>query len=190
MEDKELSNQDRLALITQMIGEAKSNYTRGGSFHFLLWGWVVLLANLGHYAIDVFTSYPHPYVVWLLTIPAGIGSGIYGYRMSQRSPVVSHLDRLYGRVWMAVGMGIVTTLAYMPFLNYQHNPVILLMAAIGTFISGEMLKFRPLAFGGVALAVAAMICFQVNPSTQYLVAAAGIFAGYLIPGYLLKRTER
>lgn len=190
MEEKPLSESESLRLITDMIQKAKRNYQKGGSFHILLWGWVIMLANFSHYIIQSFTSFEHPYMVWLVTIPAGIISGVYGARQSRNARVSSHLDNIYGQIWLAVGFAIVVVLLFMGNLNFNHNAVILLFSGIGTYISGRLLRFTPMYWGGLALGIAAVIAFNVAEVNQYLVAGFGILVGYLIPGYLLKKNEK
>ncbi|RED99834.1 DUF92 domain-containing protein [Marinoscillum furvescens] len=190
MKDKALTHEESLNMITAMIRQAKSNYQKGGSFYFLLWGWVVMLANFAHYYFLSFTSFEHPYIAWLVTIPAGIGSAIYGARQKQQAGVTTPMERLYGHVWAAVGVGIILALMFMRQLDFNHSAVILLLAAIGTYISGQMLRFKPLVFGGVALLLASILAFNVPVVDQLLVGGIGILAGYLVPGYLLKNKEK
>lgn len=187
---KELTKEESLALITDMIGQAKRNVAKGGSFYFLMWGSVVMLANLGHYLIETNNWYEHPYIVWVLMIPAGIASMIYGAKQDRETKVKSHLDRLYSMIWLAVFIGILIVLFFMKDLNYNINAVILSFAAIGTFISGQALRFNPLIMGAVALWATSILAFNVTPVDQYLVGAIGIFAGYLVPGYLLRKAEK
>jgi len=188
MSDKELTKEESLELITEMIGQAKRNFARGGSFYFLLWGWVVMLANIGHYILTVI-DYSMPYIVWAATIPAGIASMVYGARIEKRMKVRSHLDRMYGFIWLGVFIGVVIILYFMANVNYNVNAIILTFAGLGTFLSGLMLRFSPLVIGGFALWISSIIAFNLPPNDQYLVGAVGILAGYLIPGYLLKRAE-
>ncbi|MEP1035414.1 hypothetical protein [Ekhidna sp.] len=190
MSNKELSKDESLALITNMIGQAKHNVAKGGSFYFLLWGWVVMIANIGHYLIAKYDWLDYPYIVWILTIPAGIISMVHGAKRSKEAKVKSHLDRLYSQIWMAVFVGVLIILFFMSDINYNANAIILVFAGIGTFISGQALRFSPLIMGGVALWVASIIAFNLPPLDQYLVGAAGILAGYLIPGYLLRKAEK
>ena len=188
MSNRELTNEESLSLITDMIGQAKRNIARGGSFYFLLWGWVVMSANLGHYFISTYALYKHPYIVWVLTIPAAVASIVHGSVKRRRAPVKGHLDRLYGLIWMSVFIGVMIILFFTK-VDQNLNAIILTFAGIGTFISGCALRFNPLILGGIALWLASIVAFQVNPIDQYLVGAVGILAGYLIPGYLLKRAE-
>ncbi|MEO9870025.1 hypothetical protein [Ekhidna sp.] len=188
MSNKELSQDESLALITDMIGQAKRNVAKGGSFYFLLWGWVVMLANLGHYLIAKYDWYEHPYIVWVLTIPAAIASMIYGAK--REGSVRSHLDRMYSQIWLSVFIGVIIILFFTTNENYDTNAIILTFAGIGTFISGQALRFSPLTMGGIALWVASIIAFNMDPIDQYLVGAIGILAGYLVPGYLLRKAEK
>ena len=72
---------------------------------------------------------------------------------------------------------------------YRKFAFILLFAMGGTYISGQMLNFRPLVMGAFALLVSGIVCFNVSMVDQYLVGAIGILLGYLIPGYMLKSRE-
>ncbi|SNS60344.1 hypothetical protein SAMN05421640_0831 [Ekhidna lutea] len=189
MSNKELSKDESLALITDMISQAKRNVAKGGSFYFLLWGWVVMFANLGHYLIAKFDWLDYPYIVWTLTIPAVIASIVYGAKKSKEK-VKSHLDRLYSQIWLAVFIGVIIILFFMGNVNYNVNAIILTFAGIGTFISGRALRFQPLVAGGIALWISSIVAFNLHPIDQYLVGAVGILAGYLIPGYLLRKAEK
>jgi hypothetical protein len=190
MSNKELSKEESLALITNMIGQAKRNVAKGGSFYFLLWGWVIMLANLGHYTIEKYDLYEHPYIVWILVIPAMIASMVYGTKKERAAGVTSHYDRVYSTIWISIFISIMTILIFMGKLSFNHNAVILLFSGMGTFLSGSLLRFKPLMFGGIALWVASIVAFNVSIIDQYLVAAVGLIVGYLIPGYLLKKVEK
>ncbi len=189
MSDKELSKEESLDLIMNMIGVAKRNVAKGGSFYFLLWGSVVMLADLGHYIIATYNLHESPHLIWVITIPASIASMIYGMMQDRKAVVKSHLDRMYGLVWLAVFFGVLTILFFLAKVSYDVTAIILTFAAIGTFISGTMLRFTPLILGGIALWISSIVAFNVSYVDQYLVGAIGIFAGYLVPGYLLKKAE-
>ncbi|NQZ77034.1 MAG: hypothetical protein HRT61_13165 [Ekhidna sp.] len=189
MNEKQLSKEESLELITNMIGQAKRNVAKGGSFYFLLWGWVVALANLGHYLIEKFSWYEHPYIVWILMIPAMIITMIHSARRDRNAKVVSHYDKVYTHLWMAVFIAIIVLLFSMHRLDFNHNAVILLFSGLATYLSGFLLKFKPLILGGIALGVSALIAFNVSVNDQYLVASIALILGYLIPGYLLKKAE-
>jgi len=187
MENK-MSANESLEIISKAISQAKSNAGRGGSFQIIWWGWIIALANLGHYFLDV-QGYEHPYIVWILTIPAATVSGIYGYRQGKKSKITTHMDEVYGQIWIAVFVVIITLVVFMAKLGYNHNPAILCVAGIGMYVTGVLLRFKPVIAGAVLLWLGAIVAFNVDITSQYLVAGITIMIGYLIPGYILKKAE-
>ena len=183
--ESQLTHEESLRTISQMINTAKGN-VREGSFFFLLWGWVVAICNFGHYLLLTQTDYEHPYIIWALTFPAAIVSAIYGARLKKKTEFVSYYDRLYSLVWIAMGVGITLVIIFGQRINFNINPVVLLFAGSGTFLSGQLLKFKPLILGGVALWLSAAIAFNVSEPYQYLIGCIGIILGYLVPAYMLK----
>lgn len=185
----QLTHEQSLSLITEMISQAKRNVARGGgSNQILLWGWTIAFANFGHYTLD-YLGFGAPYMIWLITIPAAIASAVMGVKMRQ-SGVVGHIDRVYGKVWLAAGVGIVISLVMMQKIGFNHNGIILVIAGMGMFITGSLLKFRPIVWGSFLLWVAAIISFNLPIMQQYLLSGTAIMLGYLVPGYMLKKAER
>lgn len=183
-----LSASESLEIITAMIAEAKGNVRRN-SFYLLFWGWVAVVANLGMYVLTG-VGYPHPYAVWLITIPAWAVTFYKMWTTKRRANVVTHLDRITGRLWIIFGITIFLFALFGSHINYQINPLVLLTAAIPTMVSGTILKFRPLVVGGVFFWISGALCFLVPMQLQSLVAAAGMVCGYLIPGYMLKYRKK
>ena len=69
--------------------------------------------------------------------------------------------------------------------NYAF-PIYILFYATGTFISGGLLRFKPLQIGGILCWVLAVAATMVSYQNQILLSAFAIFVSYLVPGYLLK----
>lgn len=180
-----LTPQQSLDMITALINQAQGKM-RKNSFYFLLWGWTVALANFGMYGLMRFTDYAHPYIVWTLTIPAWIITMIYGSRQDKQAAVSTHLDKINMWLWICYGITILPVVFFMSKINYNLNPIILTITAVPTFLTGIMLRFRPLLYGGINFWIFGIICFLVDNQTQYLVGGFAILLGYLVPGYLLK----
>ncbi|MCV9388870.1 hypothetical protein [Reichenbachiella ulvae] len=188
--EKQMTHEESLKIITEMIQQAKSSYSRGGSFYFLLWGWVYLGASIGFYVSMKWSLMEHPELIWLLTVPAVIWTIVRSVRSAKNSSSTSHLQSLHHQLWIAIGVGIGISLFFMPQLGFYHNAVILTLSGIGTYMTSRIMKYNPLMIGAFILWVAAVVSFIVPMTEQYLVAGIGIFAGYLIPGYLLKKEEK
>jgi hypothetical protein len=187
-EKENLSPQQSLDVITAMINQSQGKM-RNNSFYFLIWGWTVALANFGMYGLMKLSDYPHPYIVWLITIPAWVVTMIYGSRQDKQAAVNTHLDKINMWLWICYGITLLPIVIFMSKINYNLNPIILTVTAVPTFITGIMLRFRPLLFGGINFWIFGILCFFVDYQTQYLMGGVAIFLGYLVPGYLLKNTR-
>jgi hypothetical protein len=64
---------------------------------------------------------------------------------------------------------------------------ILLVAAMPTFISGIVLKFKPLVWGGVSMWVLALTAHFGGDIVSGLSVPVAMITGYLLPGYLLRK---
>ncbi|MCU0420851.1 MAG: hypothetical protein MUC38_14460 [Cyclobacteriaceae bacterium] len=184
-ETDKLSPQQSLELITGMINEAKGN-VRNNSFYYLLWGWVLVAAHLGSFTLNEI-DFPYPYAVWLIIIPAWIASFVHGSRQAKKQlRTVTHLERVNISLWSGFGVLAVVIPFFGSFINYQINPIILLVGSLVTVISGIILKYRPLVIGGALIFACGLVSFFLSSQQQSLIAALAIAVGYLVPGYLLK----
>jgi len=179
-----------LQLITEMIGNAKSNLAKGGSFYFLLWGIVGALANFTIYYMISFTDITNWYYVWLISLPAVVVTIFYGKRQAARAKVTGPIDHLYGQIWIGIFVAMVISLVFMAKINYAINPTMLIYSGIGTYITGMLSRYRPLVVGAIILWVCAVIIFLIPINYQFLMAGIGIIAGYVIPGLMLRKEER
>jgi len=183
-ESPNLSAEQSLDIITTMIHQAKGN-ARRNSFYFLLWGWVVAIANLGMFLLTQL-DYSRPYIVWLITIPAWILSLYKGFRQNRQDQIHTHLDSISIALWFSFAVCIFTVIGFGYKINYQISPVILLVSAIPTVVSGVVFRFRPLLIGGILFWLCGIACFLVGAAYQPLVGTVAIAGGYLIPGYMLQ----
>lgn len=186
--EKSILNEQSLSITTEMINQAKSNYSSGGSFHFLLWGWVGTLTNIGFYVL-IQLGIENAYYIWFTTVIAGIISFMVEFRRRSKQLSSSHFDRLYGQIWVAAGIGMIVTLISMSQINFNHNAIILIIAGMATYTSGQLMKFRPLITGSLVLFIAGGIAFNLSVPDQSIAAGIAIGLGYLLPGYLLKNRE-
>src|SRR5262245_30627021 len=136
-DSENLSAQESLDLITSMINQAKGNIHKN-SFYFLLWGWTILICNLGVFVMLRFLHVANPFWIWLLTIPAWIISAIYG-RNQEHSGTSTHLDQINKWLWICFGLICFTVVLFGYKINFQINPIICTVAAVPTFVSGIML---------------------------------------------------
>lgn len=185
-EETPLNERQSLDLIQTMIRQAQNRFSDDGS-QYLLWGWLVLIASLLHYALLRTTYADYGPLAWLLMPMGGVGAFLLGRRSAQRQ-TRTHLDRVMTFLWSAVGAAIGLTFAItFGQAHYQVTyPILLVLYGVGLFTSGGLLRFRPLQFGGGACWGLAMACTQVSFENQLLCLAAGVLVGYIVPGFVLR----
>lgn len=183
--EKLMTGEESLKIIAEMINKTKVNIQQG-SFHLLFWGWLILVCSLGDPLLTRFTSYPHPYYVWLLTIPGIFVSLIYGFVNGRKAKVHTYADRIYMWVWI----GFLASFLVL-FLIHSKNletisPYILMLVGFATFVSGFIIKFNPLIIGALIFWIIAVIVSFTDPLIAPFGMPLAVITGYLIPGYMLK----
>ena len=188
-DQENLTAQQSLDIITAMIRQAKGNVS-SNSFHFLLWGATIMIANLGVYFTLLYTNDILLATKFFgLTIVSAVISVVYGAMKSRKQSVKTILDIANTWVWVAYACLCFTIAFFGSKINYQINPILIGMAAIPTLISGIILRFKPLMFGGVALWIFGIILFLFPGPIQFLISAIAVAVGYLIPGIMLKKSN-
>lgn len=189
MEQKEqLTQEESLEIITRMINTAKGN-VRSGSFYFLFWGWLTVIACAGQFFIDQFTEFEQPYLVWVIAIPGWIITMIYGYKQSGKRRVKTYSDGLIMWIWLGFVFSIINVIVGGAYYNFNIHALILLFAGMATFSTGLIIRFKPLILGGSTFWIFSPIALYLGLAYAPMVTAVAIVVGYMIPGYLLKKEE-
>ncbi|MCB0495198.1 MAG: hypothetical protein KDC79_03630 [Cyclobacteriaceae bacterium] len=184
--ESNLTEKDSLKLITEMIKAAKGNANQS-FFHIILWGWVISIISIAQFIMIRYTELGHiSSSVWLLTIPFGIFSFVYGYREGKKEKVRTFIDSIYAWIWVAFIISLILVLV-ISFRNVMSiTPLVLVIAGFATFLSGQVIKFKPLIWGGIAFWAWSLVAFGLQNELNLIINAVAIVTGYLIPGYMLK----
>ena len=183
--EKMMTGEESLKIITEMINRTKVTI-RQGSFHLLFWGWLITVCSLSEWVITNLTHYAHPYYVWILVIPGAFVSMIYGAVTGRKAKVHTYADVLY--MWTWIGFLFAAIVLFIVQSDRMENitPYILLLAGFPTFLSGFIVKFKPLIAGGICFWVIAILVHFAGPSLALLGTPVAMLTGYLIPGYMLR----
>lgn len=187
-EEKSMSEKESLDLISSMIGKAKNHYTESGSSA-LLWGISNVIVFVLVYLQRTVHGFNFPFSPFYLMIIAAVLQ-IYFYRKERRmNKTISYKDETHYYIWLAFGISllILTVAGGFADIGYIVLPLLLLLFAIPTFISGCIKKFTPLIFGGVVCWILSAICFFYRDTEVLLLVALGALFAWVIPGIILKR---
>ncbi|TNE55548.1 MAG: hypothetical protein EP344_13165 [Bacteroidetes bacterium] len=190
-EEKVLNPLESLRVIRETIDLAKSSLRENG-FHYLLWGWLVVLACIADYYLGVVLQYPGHYLAWMgMAAIGGPAALVYEWRREKKHAVPANMVRdWYGRVWLAFGVSLFLVLVLTIRAHVSPIPFVLVLVGFATFVSGSLLRFKPLLYGAAAMWIGAAACLALGYREHLLIQALATVAGYLIPGYLLNVKAR
>jgi hypothetical protein len=191
MTDENFSPEQSLKLIQSMISKARQNMSDNG-IYFLVWGWLTFFACTGQFVLKHILRYEKHYLVWLVII-IGILFSIYQGRKEERtSKVKTYVDESMSYLWggMAISFFVLGMILTRMGWGTMVFPFYIMMYGLGTFISGNFLKFRPLVIGGIVAWVLAIGATYVSYDYQMLFGAAAILISYIIPAYMLRSRNK
>jgi hypothetical protein len=191
MNEENFDPKQSLLLIESMINRAKDKFAEDGSMY-LLWGWVVFICSLTQFVLMHFFKYPYHYIVWFASWIILIYQFVYIRKKLKRRRVRTYTGYILGYVWLTF----VIVIFLLAFLigrltegdYYIHiSPILLTIYGIPIFLSGIILRFKPLVIGGIGcwiLSIAAMLI--ENYDYQFLLIPLAMIIAWIIPGYLLR----
>lgn len=188
MEEKELTAQESFYLIEGMINKAKDKFAENG-FLYLLWGWVVFFCAITQYILIMFTNFPKPEMVWGITWLVVAFQIFYLSKKEKNKKVKTYTDELIGYVWMVFGF----TMFIIGFILGKNNqwtsmyPIIIGLYGMPTFLSGAIMKFKPLKIGAIFCWIFAILSTFFALQNSLLFIAAAVIVAWIIPGYLLRQ---
>lgn len=185
MEEKYIEPNESLSIIQHMINKAQRRYS-DDSFYYIMWGSLVLAAALAQFILLVLQVKNYA-LVWMVLPVGALISVIYGAKQKSKEKTKTYVDTYMGYLWIAMGVAMLVVLVMMPRLGFENAyPVLILIYGVGTFVSGGLLSFRPLLFGGIFCFILSVGAFFVPFPIQSLFIAVAMLVSYIIPGFLLK----
>jgi hypothetical protein len=191
MREENFDPNESLMLIESMINRAKDKFAEDGSIY-LLWGWTVFVCSLSQFILLHFYKSPYHYAVWMASWVVFIYQFIYVRKKNKEKKVRTYTSHILGYVWLTFVIVILLLAFVIPQLTtgeyYSHiNPIILALYGMPIFLSGIILRFKPLIIGGIGCWILSIITtFITNYDYQFLMIPVSMLIAWIIPGYLLR----
>jgi predicted neutral ceramidase superfamily lipid hydrolase len=183
--ETKLTPQESLKLITEVINQTKENI-KSHSFIFLLWGWTLATASILRFLIQTKTDFKYYFLPFPILVAIAL---IVTINYNRNKTSETHLNFFLKKLWMALAFGFIATVFVSVYQKIEPFTYTLILAAIGTTVSGMVMKFKPLMFGGVCFLIASICCVFITDEFKVLIHGFAIIVGYLIPGYILKNSK-
>ncbi|MEO8066450.1 MAG: hypothetical protein ABI599_02030 [Flavobacteriales bacterium] len=188
--ERDMTPDESLRLIESMIGQAKKSFSRM-SYYFLLWGALLIGAMIATYVFRNAPAGPVHGAAWgVAGLIGGILSSIHGAQQGKRERVSNPMDRVIGWLWGAFVITLLVTIACAVPNHGDPGPMITVLTGLPTFMTGQILRFRPLLLGGILFWVAGVVMHFTDDALLLTVLyCSAMFFGYIVPGLMLKRQE-
>lgn len=219
MEEKNISEQESLQLIHEMIGKAKSHFHESGTSS-ILWGSVIGTCGLVSFAEQQW-DFSIGFDIWILTLVAIIPGVWVNIRESKRRTVQTYNRAATNIVWNVFGISIVCLVIYgnvipgvsQRFYAAEHlelltrntltgdlqpyrlislslSSIFLIIYAFPTLVTGWLIGFRPMTIGAIiCYGFFVLSLFTPFKYDMLLSGLAGI-GNWLIPGLILNHRYR
>ncbi len=187
----------------ELIGKFILNYRKNlkeHSFSFLMWGWLTIIASISHFiiltvllerkefqSIGVFSA-----INWITFLVVGILLTMFHFRRqhSIQPETRSHISHFIATLWQVTAAAIIVEvfICFKMGINFP-SPLILATLGLATVVTGAVIKFKPIVYGGVILFIFAFSESFIMNQYQLLFNAIAFLFGYIVPGYLLKTSK-
>ncbi|MDQ6609831.1 MAG: hypothetical protein M3Y85_08425 [Bacteroidota bacterium] len=182
---EELSHQQSLDLIEEMIYKAKNSYHESGTSA-LLWGSTIMFCS----AVTFGNRYWHVSLlgyIWLLTIIAIIPQIIISIREGKAHKFKSHTHDAMSGIWISFGVAIFLTSYYANVFKVENDAsLFLILYGIPTFATGYTHRFIPMIVGGIVCWVSAVASFYTSTEIDLLLFFISAFFAWFLPGLILR----
>ncbi len=187
MAEEKFSPEQSLQLIQLMITRTKEDIS-GNSIYFLVWGWITFIACAGQFILKHIYHYEKHYQVWWLILIGVVFSFYYGVKEASSRKVKTYIGESIKYLWLGMGISYFVLSMILSKIGWGTVvfPFFIMLYGLGTFISGNIIQFRPLVVGGIIAWVLAIVSAYVEYDYQILFGAAAILSSYIIPAYMLR----
>lgn len=188
--EQQLTPTESLRLIETMIGQAKQSFSRI-SFFFLLWGFLLIAAMLATYLLRDLGPAMVQGLPWgIAGLAGGLISAVRDASLGRKEVVSNPMDGIVGAVWAAFVITLLLTIVGGATKGMDPGPGITILTGLPTFLTGRIMRFRPLVLGGVLFwAIGTAMFFVQDRAVLCVLYCCAMLFGYIVPGAMLKRQE-
>ena len=178
----------QIEIISKVINSTKENL-QPLSINFIFWGCLIVGMSFIHYIFPKFiqsTKYSALLFWTVIPLIGMIFTVFYNIKNRKTIGYETHLDRVLKIIWGVFNVSWLL-IVIISLLNGKNNPVpyILFLLSNTLLITGLIIRFRPIVFGGLLLMLFT-VYINYNPNINFLlVNIIGVSLGMLIPGITL-----
>jgi len=194
MEEKNMTEKESLALITNMIQSTQRSIESTSGKHFLVWGYLTTVVTLAVWWVVKETG--DPMWQWLFMLIPLIGGFwlLFQIRKEKIEKVPQNfVGKIIGYIWMTFGITMGLT-SFMTGVLYSFGfaptsiPVlfmVVLLAGMGTALTGMVARYKVFIVSGVLGILLSVVCLFVHGIDGMLVCSLAFILIMIVPGHII-----
>lgn len=181
-----------MQIIQEMLQVSKRKFQSDGIL-MIVWGWIMTI----HYLIMFVTEksnfttptrYGIKYSITGLIIVGFVFTGYYIFR--QRKKVQTYIGLSLRYVWISMFFALVLVnviqFSVLQEINFEmQHPIFMVIIAFATVVTGGILRYQLVVFGGIAFGLLALISSRLPLETQFLMESIAWLVAFVVPGHIL-----
>jgi len=190
MNQNEISPQESLAIISDMIAKTKARFEANGHIY-LFWGVLLTLASFAQFLLLQLEYYSINYYPYFLVLLGWVYMFWNFSKKDNRSRNKSILSMTINSLWICVGVNS-ALLGFLVGANLTTNliPILLIILSVAVITSGVALKSWLLISVGILSNIIGFIAFEVGYLYQPLLNSVVFFAVLVVPGFRLRNRSK
>ena len=181
-----------MQLIHEMLQVSKSKFQSDGIL-MIVWGWIMTIHYLLSFVLgnSNLTNQLRHGIKYVITglIFIGFAYTLF-YILKQRKKVQTYIGVSLRYVWVAMFFSLVLVniiqFRVLNEINFElQHPIFMVIIAFAIVVTGGILRYKLIVFGGVAFALLALISSHLPLNNQLLLESIAWLIAFVIPGHIL-----
>ena len=181
-----------LQVIKEMIQVSQKKLKNDGVL-FILWGWTIFYNYISWYIINnIVTTYQikmgFEYFAKGLVVLAFAFSIYYIFKKNKKVTTYIGISLRYVWISLIVCLSLVNMIIFNTIHEFNpalQHPIFMVFMAFAVVITGGILRYKLIIFGGVVFGLLAYLCSYLSLENQMLIEAFAWLIAFIIPGHYL-----
>jgi hypothetical protein len=187
-----LNETQSLEVINEMIRVSKNKLKRDGIL-FIVWGWVLFFVSvIGFIERGFALTFGIKNILNILDIALPLIALVFSiyYLIIESKKVQTYIGISLRYVWISlfVSMVLVNLIQsnVLHSINFElQHPIFMVLMAFAVTVTGGILRYRLIIFGGVVFGILALVASYLNLQNQLIVESVAWAIAFIVPGHIL-----
>jgi hypothetical protein len=188
--EKELTPSESLALITQVITEAKTRF-RDNGFSFIFLGICCFAASLGQFILLQLQYYNINYIPYFIMPFAAMVTYYYYKKKTQESKARNIISSALGFLGIFLGINfMISGFFFWNKFGIALIPFMLILFSVWIVMTGTLIRNKVFIYAGIITNLISYVAFFVDIKYHPLLLSAVSLIGVVLPGIVLNYSNR